>query len=103
MIIRYVKMTFRPEEADHFRQLFEGWRHRILASPGCLRLELLHDQADPGIFFTHSEWVSEADLEAYRHSDTFAEVWPTVKALFAARAEAWTLRREHQMEKTTRS
>lgn len=97
MIIRLVKMTFRPEEVRRFQALFEGWRHRIVASPGCRRLELLHDGANPGVFFTLSEWDSAADLEAYRHSETFAEVWPVVKAMFAEKAEAWSLLREHQM------
>lgn len=61
----------------------------IIAFPGCKRLELLHDIGEPGIFFTHSEWETAEDLEAYRNSAVFADVWPVVKALFAARAEAW--------------
>lgn len=97
MIVRLVKMTFRSGEIATFQQLFEGWRHRIIAFPGCRRLELLHDVSEPGIFFTHSEWDSEKDLEAYRNSAVFADVWPVVKGLFAARAEAWSLHREHSM------
>jgi len=97
MIVRLVKMNFRPEEVERFLDLFEGWRHRIIAFPGCRRLELLHDATEPGIFFTHSEWESPADLEAYRKSSTFADVWPVVRSLFAARAEAWTLHIEHRM------
>lgn len=97
MIVRLVKMTFRPEEADHFRSLFETWRHRIISFSGCLKLELLHDSTTPGLFFTCSEWASTEALENYRSSAVFAEVWPIVKALFAARAEAWTLNLEHRM------
>jgi len=97
MIVRLVKMNFRPEEVGRFQELFEGWRHRIIAFPGCRKLELLHDTLEPGIFFTRSEWDSPEDLEAYRTSSTFADVWPEVRSLFAARAEAWTLHREHRM------
>ncbi|MBX2983325.1 MAG: antibiotic biosynthesis monooxygenase [Flavobacteriales bacterium] len=97
MIVRFVKMTFRPEEVEHFQELFEGWRHRIIATPGCRELELLHDISEPGVFFTRSEWESQDDLEAYRGSEVFAEVWPTVKSLFAAPAEAWSLHVEHRM------
>lgn len=98
MIVRVVKMTFRPEEVGTFQVLFEGWRHRIIEFPGCQHLELLHDQADPRVFFTYSVWDGPADLEAYRTSDVFAGVWPVVKELFAARAAAWTVVREHTMD-----
>lgn len=97
MIVRLVKMTFHPDETERFQELFEGWRHLIIAFPGCRKLELLHDATDPGIFFTRSEWDTEADLAAYRRSPTFAEIWPTVRALFAARAEAWSLHSMHRM------
>ena len=97
-ITRIVKMTFRPEEVATFQALFEGWRHRIIAFPGCGHLELLHDARDARIFFTYSEWSGPADLEAYRTSDVFANVWPVVKKLFAEPADAWTVHREHSMD-----
>ena len=97
MIKRLVKMTFRAEEADRFQGLFEEWRHRIRAFPGCLHLELWRDHDDPRIFFTYSHWNGPADLEAYRNSEVFQAVWPTVKPLFAAPAEAWTVLGLQQM------
>ncbi|MBP8822167.1 MAG: antibiotic biosynthesis monooxygenase [Flavobacteriales bacterium] len=100
MIVRIVKMTFRPQEAERFQLLFEGWRHRILATPGCRTLELLHDLKDPRVFFTRSVWEAEHHLEAYRRSATFADVWPVVKKLFAAPAEAWTVQVEHHMHRS---
>lgn len=96
-ITRIVKMTFRAEEVDTFQDLFEGWRHRIIAFPGCRLLRLLHDAGDPRIFFTYSEWDGPEALESYRKSDVFASVWPVVKGLFAAPAEAWTVLEEHRM------
>lgn len=98
MIIRLVKMTFRADEVARFQALFEGWRHRIIAFPGCRHLQLLHDVRDPRVFFTYSEWDGPEDLEAYRRSDVFASVWPVVKVAFDAPAEAWTVEREHRME-----
>lgn len=97
MIVRLVKMSFQPGEAARFQALFGEWRHRIAAFPGCMKLELLHDINEPGVFFTRSEWESPQHLEAYRNSAVFADVWPVVKSLFAARAEAWSLQREHHM------
>ncbi|MBL7940839.1 MAG: antibiotic biosynthesis monooxygenase [Flavobacteriales bacterium] len=97
MIIRVVKMTFAPERVTTFQELFVGWKPRIRAFPGCRHLELLHDVDDPRVFFTYSHWDGPDDLEAYRVSDVFATVWPVVKTLFAAPAEAWTVDREHHL------
>ncbi|HRD51751.1 MAG TPA: antibiotic biosynthesis monooxygenase [Flavobacteriales bacterium] len=96
MVVRIVKMTFAPESTARFLELFEGWKPRIRTFHGCRHLELLRDTIDPRIFFTYSHWDSLADLERYRASDVFSEVWPTVKPLFAAPTEAWTVDRvEH--------
>lgn len=98
MMVRVVKMTFRPEEVRPFELLFEGWRHRIITFPGCLHLQLLHDRTDPRVFMTYSVWRSPEDLEAYRNSEVFASVWPVVKRMFAQPAEAWSLDRDHLMD-----
>lgn len=95
VIIRIVKMTFELRHVEHFRTLFDGWAPRIRAFPGCTHLDLLHDVDDPRVYFTYSHWEDPSDLEAYRNSDVFAGVWPVVKTLFAAPAEAWTVDREH--------
>lgn len=95
MIVRIVKMTLAAEHVERFQELFESWKERIRAFPGCLHLELLHDAGDPRVFFTYSRWDDAAGLEAYRTSEVFSEVWPAVKPLFAAPAEAWTMHREH--------
>jgi quinol monooxygenase YgiN len=97
MVTRLVRMTFRPGEEARFEALFEGWRHRIRAFPGCRHLELWRDGRRPQVYFTYSLWDDAAALEAYRRSPVFAEVWPTVKALFAEPAEAWSVERLHRM------
>lgn len=101
MIVRLVKLTFHPEHVARFQELFEDWRHRIIAFPGCTHLELLHDVQRPGVLFTYSVWRSADDLEAYRNSDVFTSVWPVVKPLFAAPAQAWSTQREHAMDAPT--
>lgn len=103
MIVRLVRMTFRPSEIATFQRSFEAWRHRIIAFPGCQRLDLLHSEADPCVFFTHSEWADASDLQAYRDSELFNQVWPEVKLLFATPALAWSLHREHTMTTTSLS
>ncbi len=90
MVTRIVKMTFRTDAATQFLEIFDQYHNQIRAAEGCCGLKLLRDANDPHIFFTYSLWEDETFLDVYRHSRTFGEVWPQVKPLFAAPAEAWT-------------
>jgi quinol monooxygenase YgiN len=90
MIIRIVKMTFKPEHGDTFITLFDRYKSHIRAAAGCTQLSMWRCTDDPRIFFTYSHWESPKFLDAYRHSAIFAEVWPQTKALFEAAPEAWT-------------
>jgi quinol monooxygenase YgiN len=92
MIVRQVKLTFKPEKVSEFRELFKTAEDRIRNFPGCTHLELLKDIKYPNIFFTVSHWNSEADLEAYRQSELFKSVWYKTKTFFFKPAEAWSLR-----------
>lgn len=92
MIKRIVKMTFRPESVAKFKdEVFERSKAAIRAFPGCRHMELLADTSHPNILFTLSIWDSEAALQAYRDSELFKNTWAATKALFAERAEAWSL------------
>ena len=91
MINRFVKMTFDNQCIDAFKVLFNEHKQAIRNSPGCLHLELLNDIKHPHIFFTYSKWETEADLNNYRQSPTFKEVWPKTKVLFSHKPEAWSM------------
>ncbi len=92
MVTRVVKMTFRPEQAENFLKIFYNTQRVIIHQfEGCLKLELLRDSVNPNQYFTLSYWRTEEDLESYRKSAYFRRTWPEVRALFAERAEAWTL------------
>lgn len=82
MIKRIVKLTIRAEKIDTFSSKFEGWKQSIRKQDGCQHLELWQDIDDHRLFYTYSEWSDQQALDAYRHSDLFAEVWPQTKALF---------------------
>jgi heme-degrading monooxygenase HmoA len=43
------------------------------------------------VLFTYSLWESEADLNAYRHSELFEDTWKHTKALFADKPAAWSV------------
>lgn len=80
-------MTFREEDVEKFESLFHKYHQQIRHFPGCVHLQLLRDGH---VFFTYSHWEHAHDLENYRNSALFKEVWPATKALFAKPAEAWS-------------
>jgi len=93
MIIRIVKMTFFPEAVQGFRALFNLRYENIRYFEGCRHLELWQDENDPCIFFTYSQWETASDLEHYRHSTVFLQVWAEAKKGFSQKPEAWTVTR----------
>ncbi len=91
MIIRIVKMTFKPEMVSDFLMLFEANKNLISSFEGCSFLELLSDKNNSNTYFTYSKWDDEKYLEAYRNSALFEKVWGKTKVLFAEQPEAWSL------------
>lgn len=90
-ITRIVKMTFKPETSDDFETYFLTIKDKVSGQPGCRGVKLLKQIGETGVFFTYSQWDSEGDLNNYRNTETFGQIWPTVKAWFAQKAEAWTV------------
>jgi heme-degrading monooxygenase HmoA len=91
MITRIVKLSFREEAVSAFLSIFEESKASIAAFPGQKDLTLLRDRMHHHVFFTISIWENAEALEAYRKSELFASVWSRTKALFAEKAEAWSL------------
>lgn len=91
MFTRIVKLQFEPKNIDAFLANFEEVKEKIRSFPGCTFLELYNDKNDKTIFFTYSRWNEEADLENYRNSELFKEVWSVTKPMFKNRAEAWSV------------
>ncbi|PWJ60431.1 quinol monooxygenase YgiN [Dyadobacter jejuensis] len=92
MLIRIVRMYFRPEEVEAFKRLFEASRTTIASTPGCLHLALWQDLHDPSIMVTYSHWDTEASLDAYRHSPFFEQVWGDTKRLFRDKPMAFSVK-----------
>ncbi len=91
MLIRIVKLSFHKENIPTFLDNFELVKNLIRNYPGNRLLELYQDNANPSIFFTYSYWESEDDLENYRKSELFNEVWDFTKKLFNDKPEAWSV------------
>ena len=90
MLVRIVRMTFRPDALPDFHAIFDRSKHHIRAFPGNQHLELLSDPANPNIRMTYSLWNDANALETYRQSELFRQTWAATKALFAERAVAFS-------------
>ena len=98
MIIRIVKLTIHPDKTEEFKSIYEAHMEQIKGMIGCEKLELLQEKGRySNVVMTYSYWQSEDDLEAYRNSELFLKVWKTVKPLFCAKPEAWSLERKFNL------
>ncbi|MDD2985265.1 antibiotic biosynthesis monooxygenase family protein [Flavobacterium sp.] len=91
MFVRIVKLSFHLENIPAFLENFELMKEKIRNAPGNRLLELYQDKQNPELFFTYSYWDTEADLENYRNSELFYEVWQFTKKLFNDKPEAWSV------------
>jgi heme-degrading monooxygenase HmoA len=91
MFIRIVKMSFHKENIQAFLENFELMKEKIRNVPGNRFLELYQDKNNPEVFFTYSFWEEESDLENYRNSKLFYDVWQFTKKLFNDKPEAWSV------------
>ena len=98
MFTRIVKMEFEKENIPSFLSNFEKVKEKIRSFPGCTFLELYQDKKDDTIFFTYSKWEMESNLENYRNSELFKNVWATTKPMFRSKAQAWSVDTLHSLE-----
>lgn len=84
-------MSFDPSKIDEFLANFETKKNHIRNFEGCEFLELYRDKQKTNVFFTYSFWKSETDLENYRRSELFKDVWAETKILFNDKPEAWSV------------
>lgn len=91
MFVRIVKMSFHEENIPKFLENFELMKEKIRNAPGNRLLELYQDKNNPELFFTYSYWETENDLENYRNSELFYDVWQFTKKLFNDKPEAWSV------------
>ncbi|WP_057939301.1 putative quinol monooxygenase [Algoriphagus resistens] len=99
MLIRVVRMTFRPEGVEGFLENFHANKKSIRNFPGCHHLELWQDENDKNIFMTHSHWKSEEVLNQYRDSKLFKSIWSFTKALFSEKPQAFSSKKLEEVEK----
>ncbi len=89
-------MVFRKENIKDFIHFTAEIKEIIKKSEGCLHLNILQDKNKPEVFFTYSCWKSESDLNNYRNSDFFKNIWPKTKEWFAEKPMAWSTQSVHR-------
>ena len=98
MLVRIVKLSFHEVNIPAFLENFELMKNKIRNAPGNRFLELYQDQKNKSIFFTYSYWETEDDLETYRRSELFYDVWTFTKKLFNTKPEAWSVNKLVSLE-----
>jgi quinol monooxygenase YgiN len=91
MITRIVKIHFQEDKIADFLSFFEQIKWEVAKQKNCGGMKLLQDKYQPNIVFTYSLWEDENALNAYRDSELFQKIWPTIKPWFKEKAEAWTV------------
>ncbi|WP_438962160.1 putative quinol monooxygenase [Nonlabens sp.] len=97
MIVRIVKMHFKPDAVAQFEALFASHKESIRAQEGCSLLELYQDKDDSCSFYTYSYWENEEALNKYRNSELFSKVWPATKVLFDQKPAANSFHKVHSL------
>jgi hypothetical protein len=86
-------MYFKVENVDLFLEIFHSNKELIRNVKGCTHLELLKDLNNRLTYTTLSHWEHLEDLENYRQSELFKNVWGRVKPLFAAPTQAFSMQK----------
>ena len=98
MLVRIVKMSFKEDKIDDFINNFNVHKDKIRNTQGCKLLELYRDKTNPTVFFTYSYWETELDLENYRNSELFVNVWNITKLFFKDKPEAWSIYKVYSLQ-----
>ncbi len=91
MIVRIVKMTFKEDFSETFKEFSLSIREKIKSFEGCSYLDIYQDIHHPNIFFSYSHWESEEYLNLYRNSDFFKTTWKKTKQWFGDKPKAWSV------------
>ena len=89
MITRIVKLSFKQSYCFEFEQNFPQFKSIVQNQKGCQEVSLKKDLSS-NTYFTISLWEREEDLNKYRNSLGFKNIWTELKAHFSEKAEAWT-------------
>jgi quinol monooxygenase YgiN len=90
MLVRVVQLHLRPETVPVFLEVFATHQKKILENSGCISVQLLQLDQDPGHLATLSHWTNQEALDHYRHSEFFRGLWSKVKPMFSEKAQAFS-------------
>jgi autoinducer 2-degrading protein len=71
MFVQIVTLTVKADRIDDFLRAFRINFEGTIREAGCLRFDLLQDEADPTRFTVYEVFRSEKDLEAHRRTEHY--------------------------------
>jgi len=90
-MIRIVRLYFTETGETEFLKIFNQYKTEIRNFPGCTHLQLLKDKDLEFSYSTLSHWNNQSDLENYRNSELFINVWAQTKKLFSQKPISFSL------------
>ncbi|HYY54223.1 MAG TPA: putative quinol monooxygenase [Candidatus Dormibacteraeota bacterium] len=73
MFALIVSLRIRPERRNQFLQAAEeNSTASVRDEPGCLRFDVVHDQAEPDHFFYYEVYTDEAAFDAHKKTPHYA-------------------------------
>ena len=96
MLVRIVKLHIDEKKSKEFETFFNQNKSKIISFEGCLHVELLRENETNSIYFTYSHWKHNSNLENYRNSKVFGDIWKKTKTYFNGKPEAWSLTKMNQ-------
>jgi len=84
-------MSFHEDKIPEFLDYFHTVKDKVRNFSGNNFLEIYQDKNNPCIIFTYSIWNHVSDLETYRDSELFKEIWANTKKHFNNKPEAWSV------------
>ena len=78
-----VSITARPEAVKDIESIVLELGRASRKEAGCLRYEVLRNNADPRVFVLYEEWTSNVHLDAHNKTAHFAKAVTTAQPYLA--------------------
>lgn len=85
MLVLTVIFTVAAADADTVADIFRGSLEATRKEPGCIALDVIRANDDPGTFILHEKWRDQAALDTHRETEDFKRVGGILRPLMKSR------------------
>ena len=89
MIALFARVRIKPEAVDRFLRYLEADLRGSLQEEGCVRFDVLRDEAEPSLFYLYEVYVDDAAYELHKKAPYFQAMFSEVGDAFAAPPEGF--------------